>query len=104
MSYSSESKERYWNGYIEAARWSLTHEQDLKVLHQTPFTKPLIELPSWCPNYDCEPEGGAFLECFKSYALPGTTEDFHPYQAGLDLNPISLNTMQEYQLEVSFDA
>jgi len=104
VSYSSESKERYWNAYFEAARWSLTHEQTLRVLHQTPCTKPLLELPSWCPNYNCKPECGNSLEGFMPYSLSGTTEVRHPYQAGFGLNSASLNTMQEYQLEVSFDA
>jgi hypothetical protein len=64
VSYSSGSREEYWTAYLKAARWSLTHELTLSVLHQKPCTRPLIELPLWCPNYNCEPECRNSLESF----------------------------------------
>jgi hypothetical protein len=50
------------------------------------------------------PECANSLEGFISHFSSGTMEYRHPYHAGVDLNFTSLNTMQEYEPEVSFDA
>jgi Heterokaryon incompatibility protein (HET) len=104
VSYSSESREEYWTAYLAAARWSLTHEPTLSILHQKPCTRPLIELPSWCPNYNCEPECRNSLESFRPYPLSGKKEDHQPYRAGFDPKFTSRDNMPKYHFEVSFDA
>jgi hypothetical protein len=104
VSYSSASKERYWNVYVQAAKMVSYPRADSQSSSCDAMHKPTLDLPSWCPNYNCEPECKKPLEVSVSDPLLWPTRIRHDYQAGVDLKSISLNRMQIYQRDIPFDA
>ena len=60
IDYSSESREKYWNVYLDLGHVLLQELTDLYCLTLTAAEERPVELPSWCPNFKSNTTAASF--------------------------------------------